>query len=51
MAFGILRAYNVRWLIATMPQPTDIHARNITNAVYLAPPEDEQVMLEACRGL
>jgi hypothetical protein len=26
------------------------HARNIPSAVCLAPPEDEQVMLETCRG-
>jgi hypothetical protein len=26
------------------------HARNIPSAVCFAPPEDEQVMLETCRG-
>jgi hypothetical protein len=28
-----------------------LHARSIPNAVCEAPPEDEQVMLETCRGL
>jgi hypothetical protein len=28
-----------------------ISAYNIPTAVYVAPPEDEQVMLETCRGL
>jgi hypothetical protein len=27
-----------------------LYARNIPNAVCVASPEDEQVMLEACRG-
>jgi hypothetical protein len=40
IALGIVRAYNVSWLwhacIFTAPQPM--------------PPEDEQVMLETCRG-
>jgi hypothetical protein len=27
------------------------HARSIPNAVCVSPPEDEQVMLEICRGL
>jgi hypothetical protein len=26
------------------------YARNIPNAVCIAPPEDEQIMLETCRG-
>jgi hypothetical protein len=26
------------------------YARNIPNSVCVAPPEDEQVMLETCRG-
>jgi hypothetical protein len=30
-------------------QPT-LYARNIPNAVCVAPPEDEKVMLETCRG-
>jgi hypothetical protein len=42
MELGILRAYNVSWLChdcfetAIVPQPQ--------------PPEDEQVILETCRG-
>jgi hypothetical protein len=28
-----------------------LYARNTPNAVCVAPPEDEQVMLETCRGL
>jgi hypothetical protein len=27
-----------------------LHARNIPSAVFVAPPEDEQAMLETCRG-
>jgi hypothetical protein len=27
-----------------------LYARNIPSAVCIAPPEDEQVMLETCRG-
>jgi hypothetical protein len=27
-----------------------LYARNIPNAVCLAPPEDEQIMLKTCRG-
>jgi hypothetical protein len=27
-----------------------LYARSIPNAVYARPPEDEQVMLETCRG-
>jgi hypothetical protein len=26
------------------------HARNVPSAVFVSPPEDEQVMLEACRS-
>jgi hypothetical protein len=33
----------------TLVQPTDI-TRNIPSAVFRAPPEDDQVMLETCRG-
>jgi hypothetical protein len=29
---------------------TDIHARNIPSAICAANPDDEQVMLETCRG-
>jgi hypothetical protein len=28
-----------------------LYARNIPNAVCEAPPEDDQVMLETCRGI
>jgi hypothetical protein len=37
------------WILV---QPTDIHARNVRvpSAAFGAPPEDEQVMLETCRG-
>jgi hypothetical protein len=34
---------------ATVPQLT-LYARNIRNSVCVAPPEDEQVILETCRG-
>jgi hypothetical protein len=27
-----------------------LYARNIPNAVSVVPPEDEQIMLETCRG-
>jgi hypothetical protein len=27
-----------------------LYARNIPNAVYAPPPEDEKIMLETCRG-
>jgi hypothetical protein len=45
-AFGILRVYNVSWLW---------HGCTETHAMYqipffLAPPENEQVMFETCRG-
>jgi hypothetical protein len=43
-ALTILRAYNVSW------HSRLIYARNIPSAVCLAPPEDERVMLESCRG-
>jgi hypothetical protein len=57
-AFGILRAY-VSWLchdfsetaiVASWHSQLTLHARSIPNAVCEAPPEDEQVMLETCRG-
>jgi hypothetical protein len=35
---------------ATLPQQTDIRTQ-YTKCLCLAPPEDEQVMLETCRGL
>jgi hypothetical protein len=57
-AFGILRAYNVscsavarlqfHFNRTTALQLT--YARHIRNAVCSVPPEDEQVMLETCRG-
>jgi hypothetical protein len=56
MKFDILRAYNVSCSAvarlqfhckrATALQLT--YARNIPNAVCLAPPEDEQVLLGTC---
>jgi hypothetical protein len=36
---------------ATVPQPTDIISTEYTKCFFEAPPEDEQVMLETCRGL
>jgi hypothetical protein len=30
--------------------PILVDARNIPSYVYVAPPEDEQVMIETCRG-
>jgi hypothetical protein len=51
MAFGILRACYVSWLHQDWSvQPSDITRSNIPSAVYAVPPEDEQVMLETCRG-
>jgi hypothetical protein len=47
-ALGILRACYVSWLRQGQSQLT-FYARNIPNAVCVAPPEDEQVMLETCR--
>jgi hypothetical protein len=42
-------------MVAVKMQPCQsqltLYTRNIPNAVSLAPPEDEQVMLETCRGL
>jgi hypothetical protein len=46
-AFGILHAYNVSWLCHSQ---VTLYARSIPNAVCVTPPEDEQVMLETCRG-
>jgi hypothetical protein len=52
MAFGVLHAYNVSWLwhgcSETVPQPADV--LSIPNFVCALPPEDEQVMLETCKG-
>jgi hypothetical protein len=51
MALGILSAYK----LAVPPlQPCHsqltLYARNIPSAVCAAPREDEQLMLETCRG-
>jgi hypothetical protein len=35
---------------ATVPRQLTLYARSISSAVCEAPPEDEQVMLETCRG-
>jgi hypothetical protein len=43
---GILRAYSVSWLWHQLA----LYTRNIQSAVCVAPPEDEQAMLETCRG-
>jgi hypothetical protein len=45
-----VRKMSVGCVTATVPQPTDLYTHNIPNAVCLAPPEDEQVMFEICRG-
>jgi hypothetical protein len=54
-AFGILHAYKVSWMWLWKQQPCHIqlilYVCNIPNAVCEAPPEDEKVMLETCRGL
>jgi hypothetical protein len=55
-AFGILRAYDVSCgTVAMTLQPCQsqltLHGHNIPKAVYSDPSEDEQVMLETCRGL
>jgi hypothetical protein len=47
---------NGTWYIAwsgtpVLVQPTDITLTQLPSAVCAAPPEDEQVMLETCRGL
>jgi hypothetical protein len=56
-SFSLLRnegLYMFRALLAQL-QPyhrqITLHARNIPNAVCVAPPEGEQVMLETCRCL
>jgi hypothetical protein len=46
---GMLRAYNVNWLCRDCSFLT-LYARNIPSAVCAGSPEDEQVMLETCRG-
>jgi hypothetical protein len=56
MALGILRACNVSWLChdfsetGVFDSQLTLHARNIPSVVCVEPPEDEQVMLETCRG-
>jgi hypothetical protein len=45
-----LAAQGLEWNTPILVQPTDTNARNIPRAVCEAPPEDEQVMLETCRG-
>jgi hypothetical protein len=55
MAFGILRAYNVSWLWHVCSFTATFHSQltyalSIPIVVCAAPPEDEQVMLETCRG-
>jgi hypothetical protein len=56
-ALGILCACYVSWLLPGLewncnPGSSQLtkHARNIPSAVCVAPPEDEQVMLETYRG-
>jgi hypothetical protein len=55
-AFGIMLAYNVSWLwhscseTAIVSLQLTLYSSNIPNAVCGAPPEDEQVMLETCKG-
>jgi hypothetical protein len=53
-AFGILRAYygygTVAASLNACHRQLTLYARSIPNAVWVAPPEDEQIMLEACRG-
>jgi hypothetical protein len=51
MAFGILRAYNVSWPLQPCHSQLTLYARIVPNAVCVAPPEDEQLMLETYRGL
>jgi hypothetical protein len=52
-AFGILHAYNVSWLCygCSCHGQLTLYACNIPNAVCVTPPEDEQILLETCRGL
>jgi hypothetical protein len=53
MTLGILRSYNGSWLchdcnFTAINQLT--YTRNIPSAVCVVPSEDEQGMLETCRG-
>jgi hypothetical protein len=55
MALGILRAYNVSWLCHTVKlqlwySQLMLYACSIPSAICEAPSEDEQVLLETCRG-
>jgi hypothetical protein len=43
-------ARNKRQLVYCVRSQLTYNARNIPNAVHVAPPEDEQVMLETRRG-
>jgi hypothetical protein len=49
-ALGILRAYNVAVKLQSWHRQLTLYARNIPSSVCVKPPEDEQVMLETCRG-
>jgi hypothetical protein len=59
-ALGILLVYNVSWLchdssctavkLQLWHSQLTLYASNIPSAVHVVPPEDEQVMLETCRG-
>jgi hypothetical protein len=48
MTLGILCACYVSWL--HLVQPTDITCMQYTKCRFLVHSEDEQVMLETCRG-
>jgi hypothetical protein len=53
--FNLLRMSVGRGTVAVSRQPCQgqltLYAHNIPNVICAAPPEDEQVMLETCRGL
>jgi hypothetical protein len=46
-----LRIMSVDWKLQPFHSHLTLHASNISNVVCVAPPEEEQVMLETCRGL
>jgi hypothetical protein len=48
--FGILRACYVSWLYQDWCSQLTQHAHNTPNTTCVVPPEDDQVMLETCRG-
>jgi hypothetical protein len=50
VGFGTV-AVAVAVAVVTMPQPTDIIHTHYTECRLWLPPEDEQVLLETCRGL